>query len=282
MESTRPITPHVATVPGAPLTCGEFHQEQSYTNWRPRGSGDWLLIYTLAGAGGIASAGRKILLGERQAVLYRPEASQDYSTAPEFGYWHLRWVHFTPKPHWEPWLAWPEIGRGTGHLHLGLEAAERFRDALGRLLVVSRLGGVAAQELGFNALEEALIWAHRDTAGDRWLAVDPRIRKAIDTLAANPARSFSIAELAAHCGLSASRFGHLFREQVHLTPRQFCEKLRLELAMQLLSHTGMSVSEVAWKAGFTDPLYFSRRFVRAFGKPPGAARPVARRSGERS
>ncbi len=97
-------------------------------------------------------------------------------------------------------------------------------------------------------------------------------------VAANPARSFSVAELAAHCGLSASRFGHLFREQVHLTPRQFCEKLRLELALQLLSHTGMSVSEVAFKAGFTDPLYFSRRFVRAFGKPPGAARPDAKRS----
>lgn len=281
MESTRPTTPHVASAPGEPLACGEFRQEGSYRNWRPRGSGDWLLIYTLEGAGTIVSDGRPRILAEKQAVLYRPDAPQDYSTAPSSGYWHLRWVHFMPKPHWEPWLVWPEIARGTGHVQLGAQTAERFSEALGRMLVVSRLGGVAASDLGFNALEEALIWAHRETAGDRWLAVDPRIRKAIDTLAINPARPFSIAELAAHCGLSTSRFGHLFREQVHMTPRQFCEKLRLELALQLLSHTGMSVGEVAYKAGFTDPLYFSRRFVRAFGKPPGAARPDARRAADR-
>jgi AraC family transcriptional regulator of arabinose operon len=144
------------------------------------------------------------------------------------------------------------------------------------MVSASRLEGQGAAELAMNALEEALIWVHRDIAGDHWLALDARIRRAIAYLADDPARPFSISQVAQHCGLSESRLSHLFKAQVRTTPRQFSEKLRLELAMQLLAHTGLTVREVAFKAGFEDPLYFSRRFVRAFGRTPGAAREQAR------
>jgi AraC family transcriptional regulator of arabinose operon len=276
--TVRPITPHIATDPATPLVCGEFRQGLSYANWRPAGSGDWLLLYTVAGAGRIVTDGREFKLGEKQAALFRPDAPQDYATDPAADHWLLRWAHFTPKPHWEPWLLWPEIGRGVGCVNLGTESAERFAGALNRTLIASRLGGVYAADLALNALEEALIWAHRDLAGDRWLRLDPRIRKAVAHLAADPGRLFSISELAKQCGLSVSRFGHLFKDQVRMTPRRFSEKLRLELAAQLLAHTSMPVAEVAYKAGFEDPLYFSRRFVRTFGRTPMASRSVARQS----
>ena len=274
MTPRRAITPHA---PAEPLVCGEFRQGRNYTNWRPRGSGDWLLIYTVQGAGRIVTAGRSWTLGAGQALLYRPDAPQDYSTDPGAGRWRLRWVHFRPKPHWVPWLAWPEAGGGAGVARLEPAAAERFGAALQRLLLANRLGGPHAAELAFNALEEALIWAQRGLAGDRSLAFDPRIRKAVAYLAGDPARPFSTADLAAFCGLSPSRLSHLFKAQVRVTPRQFSENLRLELAAQLLRHTGLAVGEVAFKAGFADPLYFSRRFARAFGRTPLAARKAGQR-----
>ncbi len=273
MPPRREITPHV---PADPLVCAEFRQGRSYTNWRPHGSGDWLLIHTLQGAGRVVVAGKARTLRAGQALLYRPEAAQDYSTDPAVGRWRLRWVHFRPKPHWEPWLAWPEAADGAAVASLTGAAAKHFGAALQRMLLANRLGGAHAAELALNALEEALIWAQRGLAGERSLAFDPRIRKALAYLAGDPARPFSIAELAAHCSLSPSRLSHLFKAQVRSTPRQFSENLRLELAAQLLAYTGLSVGEVAYKAGFTDPLYFSRRFARAFGRTPRAAR---RRSG---
>ncbi|HVU23018.1 MAG TPA: helix-turn-helix domain-containing protein [Opitutus sp.] len=265
MSRDRPITPHVGA---NPLVCGAFSEGGGYTNWRPRGSGDWLLIYTVAGAGRIVAEGRMRLLGARHAVLYRPGTAQDYSTDPATGRWALRWAHFLPKPHWEPWLAWPEFARGTGVLELAEEPAGRFERALERMLTASRLGGVAGTDLALNALEEALIWAHRDAVGDHWLALDPRVRKGVDQLAADPARPFALAELARSCGLSPSRFSHLFKAQVRATPRQFSEKLRLELASQLLAQTSLTVREIAYKTGFADPLYFSRRFGRFFQRTP--------------
>jgi AraC family transcriptional regulator, arabinose operon regulatory protein len=277
MATRRDVTPHV---PANPLVCGEFNQGGNYTNWRPHGSGDWLLIYTLQGAGRVVTDGRPWTLGTGQALLYRPGTAQDYATDSAAGRWRLRWAHFRPKPHWEPWLAWPEAGTGAGIARLEAAAAERFGAALQRMLLADRLGGAHATELALNALEEALIWAQRDLAGDRSLAFDLRIRKAMTYLADDPARPFSISDLAAHCGLSLSRLSHLFKKQVRITPRQFSENLRLELAAQLLAHTGLSVGEVAYKAGFTDPLYFSRRFARAFGRTPRLARKI--RQGEMS
>jgi AraC family transcriptional regulator of arabinose operon len=270
MKPARAITPHVQA---SPLVGGEFRRQgRDYTNWRPHGSGDWLLIHTLAGAGRIVADGQAFRVSEGQTLLYRSGAAQDYATDPEVGHWTLRWVHFAPKPHWQPWLAWPEVRTGVSRLALPAEAARRFVEALQRMLTASRLGGPGATELAMNALEEALLWAFRHIAGDRWLALDARIRKAIDWLAADPARPFSIAALARHSGLSDSRLSHLFKAELQMTPRQFSEKLRLDLAAQLLAHTGLSVAEVAHKAGFTDPFYFSRRFARAFGRAPIEAR----------
>lgn len=269
MTATRAITPHTVA---APLVGGEFDQRSGYTNWRPRGSGDWLLILTLEGAGRIVTDGQVSTLRTSEALLYQPGAEQDYSTDPEIDRWRLRWVHFQPKPHWTPWLAWPRLARGTGRIQLGAEAAENVGRALQRLLLACRLGGTHADELAMNALEEALIWAQRELSGDRSLGIDPRIRHAMALLAAEPARPFDLSQLAAICGLSPSRFSHLFKAQTRTTPRQFSENLRLDLAAQLLAHTGLSVREVAFETGFVDPLYFSRRFVRAFGRTPKAAR----------
>jgi AraC family transcriptional regulator of arabinose operon len=263
--TVRKITPHI---PAAPIVCGEFRQGRTYTNWRPHGAGDWLLIFTLGGAGCVGTGGKSRRLETGEAVLYRPDSAQDYFTDPAAGSWRLCWAHFQPKPHWLPWLDWPEDFHSMGHVAVGRDAGEHVTGALRRMLLASRLGGTHATELALNALEEALIWVQRGLAGDHSLGIDPRIRKAMAMLAADPAQSFNLSQLAAVCGLSPSRFSHLFREQVRTTPRQFSEELRLSLAAQLLQHTGLSVGEVAFKAGFTDPLYFSRRFARAYGRSP--------------
>ena len=43
-------------------------------------------------------------------------------------------------------------------------------------------------------------------------------------------------------------------------------------AARLLRFTDLTVGEVAHRAGFTDPLYFSRAFKRHAGEPPMAYR----------
>jgi len=269
MSASRPITPHVSA---APLVCSEFRRGQGYTNWRPRGSGDWLLIFTLGGAGRVVAGGVAHRLEPGDAVLFAPDAEQDYSTAPDPGWWRLRWAHFQPLPHWRPWLLWPRLAPRVGQVRLGGVAAAAAGEALQRMLVAHRLGGTIGTELAMNALAEALIRSVRAPESTERPRVDPRVQAAVEYLAGHVAQPFRLDELARHCGLSASRLTHLFRRELGTSPQRFGEKLRLESARQLLAQTTLTVAEVAAEVGFADPLYFSRRFRRAFGRAPSAAR----------
>ena len=97
---------------------------------------------------------------------------------------------------------------------------------------------------------------------------DPRVREALDYLCRHLDQSIPLDALAEHCGLSASRLAHLFREQVAMTPVQFLESQRMRRARQLLEVTGMSVAEVGYEVGYDNPFYFSLRFKKATGKSP--------------
>ena len=74
--------------------------------------------------------------------------------------------------------------------------------------------------------------------------------------------------------LSPSRFAHTFTAAFGVSPQAYVESCRLEYAKRLLETTNASVKEASYAAGFADPLYFSRRFRRAYGLPP---REIAKR-----
>jgi AraC family transcriptional regulator of arabinose operon len=262
----RPETPHrpVETLMGS-----EFNQGADYINWRPRGSGDWLLIYTAEGAGRLTFNKESRVLGPGEAVLFSPGVAQDYRTEEKAGRWRLLWAHFRPRPNWRAWMRWPEAARGVGWVSLAApETRAGFEGSMLRMVAAQRAPHGDAAEFGLNALEEALLWAQRAGEGHPHAQLDPRVRRAMDYLAARPTEPFRLAALAQHCGLSESRLSHLFREQTDVTPQVYSEELRLRLAQQLLVHSSLRVNEVATEAGFTDPFYFAKRFRKFAGCSP--------------
>lgn len=274
--ATRPETPHV---PQPAPVAGEFHRRRKYTNWRPQGSGDWLLLYTLDGAGRIGlPAGEPIRLAPAEALLFDPRASQDYSTHPDHGQWHFLWVHFHARAHWRPWLQWQTPAPDIHHAVVGAPAVhEAVTRALRKMIAVSRRRTSIGPDLALNALEEALLWLHGASAApDAWSQGDARVRRAMDYFAEHLDEPFDLAKVARHCGLSPSRLGHLFKDQMNLSLQRCCEDMRLHHAKELLTRTRSSVKEIAFATGFSDPLYFSKRFRRSFGVSPVACRTQTR------
>lgn len=103
-RDSREITPH-----GLIKECvgDEFSQGVAYTNWRPEGSGDWLLILTIAGSGRIRVPSGGWATEPGEAVLFEPGAPQDYATDAGKGHWQLVWSHFQLRPAWREWVEWP-------------------------------------------------------------------------------------------------------------------------------------------------------------------------------
>ncbi len=85
-----------------------------------------------------------------------------------------------------------------------------------------------------------------------------------------------LADLAQAAYLGRSQFAARFRRATGCTSGDYLEKLRLAEARALLADEDLSVSEVAYRAGFKDPAYFARRFRRTTGESPSEFRSTSR------
>lgn len=99
-----------------------------------------------------------------------------------------------------------------------------------------------------------------------------RVLPAITRMIRDYPQQMPIAELAAACRLSPSRFMRLFREQMGVTAHQFLEKVRVTEAGRLLRTTSLPIADVAVACGFYDHSAFIKRFRLHVGLAPLAYR----------
>ncbi|MDA3962759.1 MAG: AraC family transcriptional regulator [Planctomycetota bacterium] len=73
-------------------------------------------------------------------------------------------------------------------------------------------------------------------------------------------------------GLSPTHFRRLWNRYVGVPPARYRQELLLRRACRELVETNKPITDVATELGFTDPLYFSRRFRAFSGQAPSAYR----------
>ncbi len=96
-----------------------------------------------------------------------------------------------------------------------------------------------------------------------------RINRTFDYIEANLAKPFTLQELASVASFSKFHFNRIFYGVVGETPFRFITRVRLERAVTLLVSPGFdTVTDVAFKVGFTDPSVFSRYFKNHFQLSP--------------
>jgi DNA-binding response OmpR family regulator len=97
------------------------------------------------------------------------------------------------------------------------------------------------------------------------------MQKALDIVEKNLSNaSFSVEELSRElCMNRVSVYRRVF-SLTGLTPIEFIRTIRLQRAAQLLSKTGMNITEVAYEVGFNNPKYFTKYFKMAYHMRPSA------------
>ena len=82
--------------------------------------------------------------------------------------------------------------------------------------------------------------------------------------------SYSVEQLAEEMGVSQSTLSRRTKTLLAKTPIEIMNEFRLNKAMALLKQNdGESyISEIAYKIGFSDPAYFSKKFKEFFGVIP--------------
>ena len=82
----------------------------------------------------------------------------------------------------------------------------------------------------------------------------------------------TLPEAAAAAGLSPAYFSSVFKEELGESFSEYLNRLRVELATELLTSSDMSLTEVAGSCGFDDQSWFTKVFKLYTGMSPGRYR----------
>ncbi len=213
----------------------------------------WEFSCILAGSGMLRSS-RNIELKPATVYLIPP------------GFWHAESSEAVLESIWMgvhgervPESAWdgPRSARSPEILQLFEQAW--FLAQQRRACVGSELDGLTRAILGrfLRLLEEPRV------PGETQL-----VQEAIRRMYAEFQSPLSLSELADTLGCSTGYFQRVFRRVAGTSPGRYLTRIRLEHAILWLQGSELSISEVAAKVGYQDPLYFSRAIRKAFGRSP--------------
>ncbi|TAA26912.1 MULTISPECIES: AraC family transcriptional regulator [Pseudoxanthomonas] len=139
---------------------------------------------------------------------------------------------------------------------------EAMQTKAGRDLILTRL------------VEVLLIEALRAAPGDgapagllRGLA-DERLARSIREMHRDPARAWTVEQLAKVAALSRSAYFQRFTRAVGLPPMEYLVAWRMAIAKDMLDRQDVGMEQVAERVGYSSASTFSAAFARYVGRPP--------------
>jgi AraC family transcriptional regulator of arabinose operon len=260
------------------LITGHFKEHPGYAVYRVRGSGNWLITWTLAGQGIYRQPGVEITTQPGDLVLLQPGALHDYSVPPD-GSWEFLWAHFQPRPTWLSWWQLPAVGQGLFKIHVQTaQTQERIQQTFLQFHTDASASpirqtaqepvSILQRELALNGLEAILLLTTREYAPGYRRPIDERIQRVLEIIQHDFAAQHNLEALAQTVALSSSRLCHLFKQEVGDSINNVLISVRLARAARLLEFTTESVHHIAEQIGFSSAFYFSRQFHQRFGMSP--------------
>lgn len=96
-----------------------------------------------------------------------------------------------------------------------------------------------------------------------------QLREALDYVYKNYMdSSLRIETLARLCGLSETHFRRVFKEQVHMTPSEYVNLVRIQRACELMRKSDMAMDAVSGSVGFESTTSFNRNFKKFLNITP--------------
>lgn len=94
------------------------------------------------------------------------------------------------------------------------------------------------------------------------------INKAIEFIQNNYHNSIKVTDIANYICLNRSYLTSIFQNNLNMSPQKFLMKFRITKAAELLYNTNLSITNIAYSCGYSDPLAFSKAFKKIKGISP--------------
>ena len=130
------------------------------------------------------------------------------------------------------------------------------------------MGEHLTQALLIEALRLHLVDQSAGSVGWLFALADRQMNAVLSAMHAEPARKWTLANLARVAGMSRSSFAVRFKDSVGEPAMDYLTRWRMMLAADRLANEGMPISLVAPTFGYESESAFGAAFKRTFGHSP--------------
>jgi AraC family transcriptional regulator len=165
-----------------------------------------------------------------------------------------------------------------------LKTADRELMLLGDLLAQEMCaaadGGSLAVDYLASVMSVHLIRRHHCYSGvPEIIGADGKLTavqkaRVLDFIKTNLSQNFRMSELAKVVGLNEVQFLHCFRNTFGETTHQYVLNQRVQLAVERICRTKLTLAEIASVTGYSDQAHMTRAVKTATGQTPGALRRI--------
>ncbi len=218
--------------------------------------------YHIGAASGEAWAGQLVLCPP--GVIFRRELQQEIS----FHYFLFHWLDGQGKPA-------AAAGYPSGSV-LRFQSEERFNLSLSSLrsptLAQHPTYRLWISHVLLDLFRVYTMEADMPMPPDRQLVNDPQMeeaRRMLDTACDEP---ITIGAVAHYFDMNGVQFSRRFHRAYGVNPSAYVEKLRLDKVCHLLTHTAMTIEQIALASGYSNGFYLSRHFSSKMHMSPSTYR----------
>lgn len=233
---------------------GRFVTQTPFITYNKEGRLDYYLMYVLSGSLLVPINGSEVVANSGTVIVYPPRYpyTYTYTGGEELSY---EWVHFTGR---EAKSALAQSGFEKLPILRTLPTPNTLSHHFGNLFDAFSVQDTFRDRELSAILDQLLIAIGRAGAdvGD----IKKDLSLSLRYIMTSYPSDIRIPQLAAMEHMSVPRYNARFKALVGMSPTKYILSLRMTAACDLLSHTDLSVKEIAGLCGYRDPYFFSRAF----------------------
>lgn len=225
----------------------------------PRVQRDYELVLLRSGGCEVRIDTSPHILQVGLAYLFRPGHREHFQFSNQAES-HHSWCSVTPA--FFPEAMRRELDAAPA---LGVPCSELFHRVLSGAFLSRPGAGRVIEALGlalFTEFLDLVQQAHGENRGE------DAVRRALSHMEDHFSEETCLAAAHHVAGCSVNALIYKFTRQTGFTPARYLWKLRAEKGIAMLTGTGLTVAEIAYRCGFKNPFHFSRLIRQHYGESP--------------
>ena len=232
---------------------------------------EYVIHFVLSGGGFYSANGNTWSITEGQMFLIYPNEQVVYCSERNTP-WTYMWIGFT-GPSVDSVLL--RCGFSRSRLVLpgpGVETCQKWFDELLDHITLSFSDVLFRQSIVLRIFSDLCQRYAQGTEAERPLEFllydNTRIRQAMEYIQENYMHGITVSDVAEQIGISRPHLNHIFQKHIHLSVQNYLINYRMRKASGLLVNSAMSITEIAHRVGYEDPLVFSKAFKKRYDVSP--------------